>query len=444
MTSEHKEKMAIWYGTRSLWARRRVLVSAYACNPKSSLLLHPGEDFTGWRLVNQIGRFHELWVITHRYNEPGVSAALTERPLPNVRFCFVDLSPAWKWLYRIEFGQRIYYFLWQIKAWRVARRLHRKVHFDLAHHLTFGNDWIPSFIGAFLPVPFVWGPVGGGQRTPKPMLREYSLYGRFAEAARNMAQWLGRRSFVRRRCLKKATAVLVCNRETRAKMPLRYTDKIFYFPVNGIATSDVQDESPHPNEDLTFKVITVGRLHRLKGFALTVRAFGVFSGKHPESELVIIGNGPEEKHLQDLVLNLGLQKRVRIMPWLPRKDVLANMRSSDVFLFPSFRDGGGAVVVEAMASCLPVIVLDSGGPAAHVQDSWGIKVIPKNREFVVQEMVQALERLYSNRDLRRRMGEAGRKKAMEFYTWEKLGERMRDIYDFVLEGKALADQDLKN
>jgi len=444
MTPEHKEKMAIRYGTRSLRARRRVLVSAYACNPKSSLQLHPGEDFTGWRLVNQIGRFHELWVITHRYNEPGVSAALTERPLPNVRFCFVDLSPAWKWLYRIEFGQRIYYFLWQIKAWRVARRLHREVHFDLAHHLTFGNDWIPSFIGAFLPVPFVWGPVGGGQRTPKPMLREYSLYGRFAEAARNMAQWLGRRSFVRRRCLKKAKAALVCNRETRLLIPQKYADKIIDFPVNGISREDIKEWNPRSRDVPLFRIITAGRLHRLKGFPLAVRAFSLFAEKHPGSELIIIGKGPEENRLQALVRKLGVEEKVRILPWLPRDEVLANMRSSDVFLFPSFRDGGGAVVVEAMASSLPVIVLDSGGPAAHVQDSWGIKVIPKNREFVVQEMVQALERLYSDRDLRRRMGEAGRKKAMEFYTWEKLGERMRGIYDFALEGKAPADQDLKD
>jgi hypothetical protein len=122
--------------------------------------------------MEQLARFHDLWVITHSYNEAGISEALGAKPLPNVRFHFVELPRAMRWLYRIEFGQRIYYYLWQIKAWRVARKLHRKVRFDAAHHLTFGNDWIPSFIGAFLPVPFIWGPVGGGQRTPKPLLKE--------------------------------------------------------------------------------------------------------------------------------------------------------------------------------------------------------------------------------------------------------------------------------
>ena len=86
----------------------KVLVSAYACNPSGSLQLHPGEDLTGWRLVEQLARFHDLWVVTHRYNEPGISEARARTSLPNVPFIFVELSKTLKWLYGIEFGQRGY------------------------------------------------------------------------------------------------------------------------------------------------------------------------------------------------------------------------------------------------------------------------------------------------------------------------------------------------
>jgi glycosyltransferase involved in cell wall biosynthesis len=386
--------------------------------------------------MEQLARFHDLWVITHQYNEAGISEARAGTPLPNVQFIFVELSKALKWLYRIEFGQRIYYYLWQIKAWRVARKLHREVRFDAAHHLTFGNDWIPSFIGAFLPVPFLWGPVGGGQRTPKPLLKEYSLYGRFAEFARNCAQGVGRRMLVRKRCLKKARVVLVCNRETQARMPRKYQDKILYFPVNGIAGEDFNDGLPEPRRNgRQFKVITAGRLHRLKGFSLAVDAFGAFTKKHPASEMVIIGEGPEEGRILSLISRLGLEDKIRILPWLPRREVLANMRSSDVFLFPSFRDGGGAVVVEAMACGIPVVVLDSGGPGAHVSEVWGIKVAPASRESVVREMTAALETLYSDRALGQRFGAAGRKRALEFYVWDRLGDRLQEIYgEFLIAG----------
>jgi len=223
----------------NLPGRLKVLVSAYACNPSGSLNLHPGEDLTGWRLMEQLARFHDLWVITHRYNEAGISEALKGKPLPNVRFHFMELAQALKWLYRIEFGQRIYYYLWQIKAWRIARRLHKEIGFDIAHHVTFGTDWIASYIGAFLPVPFVWGSVGGGQRTPKPLRSEHPLYGRFAEDTWNIAQLFGRRDSVRRRAIRRAKAVLVCNGETRDPVPERFQDKVVFFPVNGISGDDI-------------------------------------------------------------------------------------------------------------------------------------------------------------------------------------------------------------
>jgi len=418
----------------------KILASAYACNPEGSLQMHPGEDLTGWCLVQQLGRFHDVYVLTHSRNEKGIQIFLQGRPLPGVRFVFLDLPKGLKWLYRIEFGQRIYYFLWQIKAWQRARELDKEIHFDLAHHVTFGNDWIPSFIGAFLSIPFIWGPVGGGQRTPRPLLREYTCYGRFAEAIRNAAQWFGRRMFVRRLCLKRARALLVCNPETYAKIPFRYKDKTLYFPVNGISAQDVWARPPGPRAGPPFKVITAGRLHRLKGFSLAVRAFASFAADHPDSEMEIIGKGPEEGRLRRLIQKAGLQGKVQIVPWLPRKDVLDAMRSSDVFLFPSFRDGGGAVVVEAMASSLPIIVLDSGGPGAHIHEEWGIKISPGPPDEVVRKMAQALERLSRNKELRHQMGRAGRERVLSFYLWDRLGEKMRETYTFALEGKRPSDE----
>lgn len=94
----------------------RILISAYACNPSSSDRLHPGEDYTGWMLCQQLSRFFEVWVITHLYNQEGINRALGTIGSKDITFHFVDL-PRWLWpLYKIEFSQRIYYYLWQIKA----------------------------------------------------------------------------------------------------------------------------------------------------------------------------------------------------------------------------------------------------------------------------------------------------------------------------------------
>lgn len=409
----------------------RVLVSAYACNPMSSQQLHPGEDLVGWQMVRQIGRRHEVSVITHTYNRPGVEAGLAGEPMPGVRFHFLSL-PRWMWaLYRVGFGERIYYYLWQISAWRLARRLHREAGFDLAHHLTFGNDWIASYIGAFLPVPFVWGPVGGGHTTPGPLWKEYTLYGRFAEGARSVAQWFGRRDPVRRRMVRRAKALAVCNRETKAKLPRAYDPKIHFFPVNGIGPEDlVRPEEIEPRPAARpFRVFMAGRFHRLKGFSLAVRAFASFAAKAPGARFLIVGSGPEESRIRKVIRDLDLDGKVEIRGWMPRRDVVREMKASDVFLFPSFRDGGGAVIVEAMASGKPVICLDTAGPGFHIEPEWGIKLVPREPALLARDMAGALERLYRDEEERLRIGKAARRRAEEYYLWDRLGDRMAAIYE---------------
>ncbi|MBM3294511.1 MAG: glycosyltransferase [Candidatus Aminicenantes bacterium] len=411
----------------------RILVSAYACNPLGAKDLHPGEDLTGWRLVNEIARRHDVTVISHAYNRPGVQAAAALKSPVGVTFRFLELPSPFDRLYKVEFGQRIYYYLWQIAAYRLARSLHEENPFDLAHHVTFGNDWLASYIGAFLPAPYVHGPVGGGQRTPTPLRSEYTAYGKFAERAREKAQWFGRRDVVRNRCLRRAKAILVCNRETRAKMPRAFDPKIFDFPVNGMSREDlaVLPVSPPPGDGV-FRILSAGRFHRLKGFALAVKAFGLFLRDHPASEFILVGQGEEGGRIREAVRRLGIDGQVRLVEWVPRRDLLGLMAESDILVFPSFRDGGGAVVVEAMAMGKPVVVIDSGGPGFHVRPDWGSKIRPGPAETVAADMAAAFARLHDNPALRREMGRAARSRVEEYYLNEKQGERLEAIYGFAL------------
>ncbi len=412
--------------------RYNVLVSAYACNPSSSARLHPGEDIKGWRFVGQISRFHKVWVIAHRYNREGVEQAQKNGALPGVNFVFVALPGFMRLFYKIELTVRIYYYLWQIRAWWEARKLHNQVHFDVIHHISFGNDWMPSYMGALMPVPFIWGPLGGGQRTPSPLLKEYTLYGRFAEKVREAGQFFGRHDYFRRQCLKKARAILVCNKETWNKIPHKYGDKLFWYPLNGIFADDILKASECHKKHSRFRVVTAGRLHRLKGFPLSIRCFAQFSSKHPNTEFVIIGRGPEQARLQELIQEFGIQDRVHILSWMSREDLLKTFGGSDVFLFTSFRDGGGAVVVEAMAAGLPIICLDVGGPGFHVRPEWGIKVPPRDSDSVVRSLANALESLYTDRALRQKMGKAALNRAKDYYLSDKLGEQLNEIYHSVL------------
>lgn len=393
--------------------------------------LHPGEDLVGWELVQQINKRHDVWVLTHGYNREAVMEEMAKGKLEGAKVVFINLNWIKKFLYKVGFGERIYYYIWQFAAWRKAVSLHSRVKFDLAHQVTFGNDWIPSFIGAFLPVHFVWGPVGGGQRVPKELLKEFSFFGRLSEKSREAAQWIGRRLWTRKRCAERAKAILVCNKETKQKIPEKYHAKVHYFPVNGISKKEIGPVPKKKEDQKEFLFLSAGRLHRLKGFDLAIQAFYLFSQENQETVFEIVGSGKERENLEYLMERLNLKYRVKIIDWLERKELLKLMQQCDVFLFPSLRDGGGAVVVEAMAQGKPVVCLDTAGPGFHIQKEWGIKVEPRTKEMVIHDLALALEKLYKDEPLRRKMGRAARKRAKEYYVWDELGKKMEKIYQTV-------------
>ena len=417
--------------------RTKILISAFACHPSTSSgfageekILGAGESILGWNLVKQISRRHDVWVLTQRRNRKGIERAVGQGEMPGVRFHYVDF-PGWPnllWYHQVSL--HFYYYFWQIRALILARELHRRFRFDAAHHVTFANYWMPSFIGAFLPVPFIWGPMGGGQRTPKGFMKEYPLSGKMEDLERGMSQWIGRKLLLSRRsCARRARAILVCNHDTKVKFPLKYQKKIHFFPVTGIGSEDLAPDSAIHASSAGLQVMTTGRLVFWKNFAESIKAFAVFSRAFPESRFTIIGEGPEGHRLRDLVAGLGVQDKVRFVPWLPQKELLEKMRVSDVFLYPSLREGGGAVVIEAMASGLPVVCLDSAGPGFHIQKEWGIKISPENPAAVVAGMAEALAALARDPDLRLRMSRASRRRAEEFYVWDRLGDRLQGIYE---------------
>jgi len=410
----------------------KILVSAYACNPSATEESYPGEAILGWNLVMQLSRFHDILVITRGYNQKAIEEEIKKGNISNATFFYLDLPKIYFCLLSNFFGFRVYYLFWQIKAYFLARRLNIHFKFDVFHQITFNNDWMPSFIGALLPIPFIWGPVGGGQRVPLSLFAELSLKNRIYENARQIGQWFWRKSIFRKMCERNARAILVCNQETERKFTCS-DKKIYFFAVNGISPEELSPSFGGKINKNIFYIFYAGRFDAIKGLSLGIKSFAIFTDKHKDSKFIIIGQGPEESRLKKLAHNLDIESKVNFIPWLSRKRLIEEIRKCDVLFFPSFRDGGGAIVVEAMANGKPVICLDIGGPGFHIQEEWGIKIAPINPDYVSNEAAKALEKLYLDKDLRIKMGIAARKRAEEFYLWDRLGERLQDIYKGVLK-----------
>jgi glycosyltransferase involved in cell wall biosynthesis len=421
----------------------RVLACAYACVLEEGAPVVGGEAVLGWNIVRQIGRFHQVWVLTSASNRHGIEDELQRQPAPNITFVYVEL-PGWLRPFLTFLGGiQFYAYLWQIQAYRVARKLHAQVTFDAFHHITYANDWMASYIGALLAVPYLRGPGGGAQQTPKAFLREYPFSARLWERFRAFGQWVLRHDPIYLRGQRRARVILLCNREAVNAVPLRLKSKVQLFPVNGISAEDLRifsgtNEAGYsvtvPDQDQqrlyggTFQVLSAGKLLSLKGYALAIRGFARFAKRHSDVSFTIVGDGPERARLENLIRELGLEAQVQLKRWIPRADLLSLMRHCDAFLFPSLRDGGGAVVVEAMAASKPIVCMDLAGPGMHVTEDCGIKIPPRSPDGTIELMAQALETLYQDRELRLKMGQAGRARAEQVYRWDHLGDRLLKIY----------------
>ena len=104
------------------------------------------------------------------------------------------------------------------------------------------------------------------------------------------------------------------------------------------------------------------------------------------------------------------------------------LEHSDIFLFPSLREGGSWSLMEAMAISLPVICLNWAGMAVTTDDLCAIRLPVTNPQQMPKDMATAIIKLIENPELRKRMGDAGRKRIKEVFNWEAKGLFMERLF----------------
>jgi glycosyltransferase involved in cell wall biosynthesis len=304
-----------------------------------------------------LARLGETWVITRENNRSAIELAIASLPEEErPRFVYVDL-PRWaRFWKRGQRGIRVYYMLWQVAALRRGRECHRREHFDLVWHITLANIWLGS-LGAMIGPRFVYGPVGGGDRSCWDP-RIVGLRGALYEIGRSAAVWTGRYANpIARVSWRRAALILANNEATVRWLPGRYRSRAEVMPNVAL---DLEPQ-PHRAPPSRRVALFAGRLHPLKGGALAIRAM-----QHlPEWHLLICGTGPDEHRLRRLTQKLNVSDRVSFEGWIPRDDLFRLIREQvGVLLFPSLHDQAGWIVGEALTLGVPAVSLDRGGPPA--------------------------------------------------------------------------------
>jgi len=393
----------------------RILLSAYACEPDKG-----SEPAVGWNWAVQLAeRGHEVVVITRANNRQSIEREMAAHPRPSLRFSYYDLP---SWLRSFKKGRRgihLYYLLWQFGAYLAARHLVRERRFDVVHHVTFVSVRQPSFMG-WLGIPFIFGPVGGGEHTPPLLKKMFSRKNRITEALREFVNNCVRFDPLMWQTFASAQVIYVTSGQSLELIPRRFRVKTRVHLAIGILETDIP-VSTLPDNERVGKFLFCGKLIYWKGPELAVRAFARVAARLPGATLTFIGGGAEQQSLQRLARDFGVSDRIEWRAAVARSDMLSLYRDFGLFLYPSLHDSGGMVVLEALACGLPIVCLKLGGPGLIVDESCGIAVgvQSKNVEQVVSELESALFRLAVSGESRKALVQGAVSRSRRF-SWEQL------------------------
>lgn len=395
-----------------------VLISAYACEPGKG-----SEPGVAWNLAKELSTRVTLWIIT-RANNRSVIEASGEPWIEHVHWIYWD-PPAWLTFWKKgSRGVQLFYMLWQIGIYRLAQKIVINESIDVCHHLTFGRYWVPSRL-ADLPVPFVFGPIGGGEETPPGLTGGLSHGGWLAEKLKRLVSRAYPRLPWNSSLYRKAAWTFAATGQTAEKLIALGVQQMNILPQSGIAEEElpVLPTKTRSTSDPLI-LVTACRLIHWKAVDLAIEALALAS-REIDVRLIILQNGPELPYLKKLANRLGVSDCVEFRGRLPSlNDVYQAISEADALVHPALHEAFGQACLESLALGIPVICLNWGGPGLIVDETSGFAVEPGNREETIQRLAAAMVRLDGEIANSMSRAEACRKRAYGTFHWDRMAEEI--------------------
>ncbi|MCF3595877.1 glycosyltransferase family 4 protein [Rhodobacteraceae bacterium LMO-12] len=423
----------------SAGGKPRVLVIAEAANPEWVSV-----PLIGWSLATALRQVAEVHIVTHVRNR---DAFLRAGEVEGRDFTAIDSEalarPMWKLGERLRGGegkgwtalQAVSALSYPYFEWLVWRRFGEEIAggaFDVVHRVTPLSPTIASPLAkrcARAGVPFVLGPLNGGVPWPKG----------FEAERRREREWLSylRAAYKalpgRRATLRHAAAIIVGSRHTASEVPQRWQDKCVYIPENAIDPTRFSRVAA-PEGDV-LRTGFVGRMVPYKGPDMLLEA-ALPLLRAGRMRIEMVGDGPMLEGLKSFAMSEGVADAVTFHGWLAHEKVQAVLANCHVLSFPSVREFGGGVVLEAMALGVVPLIVDYAGPGELVDAQVGLKVPLGSRQEIIAGFRAALEGCATDRAALGMLSATGRARVSDAFTWARKAEQIADVYDWVLGQRA--------
>ena len=389
---------------------------------------------------------HELWVLTHKRNEADIVEELKQGKVPaNVKFQFVgDNKPYHPNRLIARFQDWHWYIKWNRHALPVARELSSKIDFDLVHHITFSTWRVASPLYS-LGLPFIWGPLGGGEQFPRHFCSVLSPASRLFEFVRSLSNFTSSNSSSVRKTARRAAFVVASNRETleilrRLRGSSKGLDTLSHVFYNQHQIVRFREASRRKSFRAKLQLFAGGNLEGRKGVALAVEALAIVRSRDVPFEYTYGGYGPELAHLRSLTCRLDLEDHVSFVEGFSGDEYIDRLALTHIYLLPSLRDNTPLTLMEAMlCGCVP-IVLALGGPGEIVEQNSGVVIRASDRARVVRTIAEEIIRLHHDRTSLERMSFAASQRIASVYNEQSYIRRMDSIYRSVGDQQCQEDK----
>lgn len=411
----------------------RILIAAIACHPKWG-----SEAKFGWDAAQAISAFAECHVITQPDSRSGierhVSTCKESQPIFHYFGKHHTCHPN-RMLARLQAW--LAFVRWQDGIVGYASKLLAEHNFDIVHQVTYATWRVPSSLWR-LPIPFVWGPVGGATNTPRPFYPILSKSSRRFEELRSLSATGSTLRPAFQACVRNATAVVAAENETASFLQRYRGSNDVQVLCPAFFTQSQIDlfrgaEGKDNVQQTPLRIFGGGNLEGRKGVAIALHALASLKAKGISATYVLGGDGPERTHLEQLAGKLGISDAVVFSGGFAGDEYRKQLARTDIYLLPSLRETAGITMMEAMlAGCYP-IVLAGTGAGDIVAKTGGAVLKARNPEEAISRITEQLEWCHFHRvDMAQRARDAA-VQIRALYSKDAYQKVIRETYAEALE-----------
>lgn len=422
---------------------RNIIVIAYQLNPYAG-----SECAVAWDYIKHMSEYHKLTVLygsSGEHHEIGNTIEMenyaAEHPMKNVVFIPVKPSVESKWWdYSLKGIHEFYkeYRHWHDDVFKVVTKLINTAHYDIVHFLGPIGYHEPGRLYQ-LPVPYIWGPIGGMAVTPASvMLVSSAKYGLLRGGIKLIVKscaclWRLNNNARVKRALREADVVVCATteyvRDVEKAIGGRHHSSICYLPENCI--DKFYDLNYSKFESERINLIFIGRLDEGKAPFIILEALNKVPRKNC-LHVDFLGKGPLLEKAKHYVEKHGLSNTVEFHGNVKREQVFHFLENAHLMLLPTLYDANTTVIWEAMAHAVPTLCLDHCGMHDTVIDGTGIKISVSTYKKIVNTLSIQIQDIIDHPNRLKTMTEClleHRKK----YTWEKRRAEFESFYSLAEE-----------